>query len=195
MADSLALFRQLRMQPIQTVQAAEPIAIGNVRPALAFRRYPAAVGAPVHRPYQYDAHNLLQEPFGATTTRVILRQKWPAPSLWKTQQFCTCAAVLAFLAAWSGEQWTLTRLRRSYTLPWSVLFASTQVVAHRAPTAQRNPRHAWHCVWLRRCERQTQHNGRTIPRPAPRRMSYNSVGHSRGPGVRRLEYFRPISRR
>ena len=111
MADSLALFRQLGMQPIQTVQAAEPIAIGNVRPALAVGRYPAAVGAPAHRPYQYDAHNLLQEHFGATTTRVILRQKRPAPSLWKTQQFCACAAVLAFLAAWSGEQWTLTRLR------------------------------------------------------------------------------------
>jgi hypothetical protein len=43
-------FLQLGVQPIQTVQAAEPIAIGNVRPALAFRRYTAAVGAPVHRP-------------------------------------------------------------------------------------------------------------------------------------------------
>ena len=48
--DSLTPFFQLGVQPVQTVQAAEPIAIGNVRPALAFKRYTAAVGAPVHRP-------------------------------------------------------------------------------------------------------------------------------------------------
>ena len=50
--DSLTRFLQLGVQPVQTVQAAEPIAIaiGNVRPALAFGRYTAAVGAPVHRP-------------------------------------------------------------------------------------------------------------------------------------------------
>ena len=48
--DSLTRFLQLGVQPVQTVQAAEPIAIGNVRPALAFSRYTAAVGAPVHRP-------------------------------------------------------------------------------------------------------------------------------------------------
>ena len=48
--DSLTPFLQLGVQPVQTVQAAEPIAIGNVRPALAFGRYTAAVGAPVHRP-------------------------------------------------------------------------------------------------------------------------------------------------
>ena len=34
-ADSLAAFLQLGMQPVQTVQAAEPVASGDMRPALA----------------------------------------------------------------------------------------------------------------------------------------------------------------
>lgn len=56
-ADSLVAFLQLRMKPVQTVQAAEPVASGDMRPAPALRRNAAAVGTPAHWPYQHNTHH------------------------------------------------------------------------------------------------------------------------------------------
>jgi hypothetical protein len=72
-ADSLAAFLQLGMQPVQTVQAAEPVASGDMRPALALRRNATAVGTPAQWPYQYDTHHCSTQALTATAIRGIGR--------------------------------------------------------------------------------------------------------------------------
>jgi hypothetical protein len=72
-ADSLAVFVQLGMQPVQTVQAAEPVASGDMRPSLALRRNAAAVGTPAHWPYQHDTHHCSTHALTTTVIRGIGR--------------------------------------------------------------------------------------------------------------------------
>jgi hypothetical protein len=69
----LAAFLQLGMQPVQTVQAAEPVASGDMRPSLALRRNAAAVGTPAHWPYQHDTHHCSTHALTTTVIRGIGR--------------------------------------------------------------------------------------------------------------------------
>jgi hypothetical protein len=71
-ADSLAAFLQLGMQPVQTVQAAEPITRGDMRPAPALRRNPAAVATSAQWSYQHDAHRCSTRPLTANQRLAVL---------------------------------------------------------------------------------------------------------------------------
>jgi hypothetical protein len=105
-ADSLAAFLQLGMQPVQTVQAAEPVASGGMRPALARRRNAAAVGTPGHWPYQHDTHHCSTQALTTTVIRGIRPQPLRLPWLSAPNN------------PWSGPK----HLPARHTLQWPVLF-------------------------------------------------------------------------
>ena len=77
-AGSQAAFLQLGMQPVQTVQAAEPVAFGDMRPAVTLRRNAAAVGTPAHRPDQDDTHHCSTQTQSAVGPETPFRQAYPS---------------------------------------------------------------------------------------------------------------------
>src|SRR5262245_26468129 len=54
------------MEAVQTVQAAEIVTCGDMRPALALRRNAASVGTPAQRSYQHDTHRCSTQPLTTT---------------------------------------------------------------------------------------------------------------------------------